>query len=376
MLPGLAAPNWELDPNWFTATQMPRAIAGGPAVYARAGHGDLAPGKTIESLTESIEALAFRPVYFLQNGRRGEAQTTWFASRHGMVRLSWVNRDDSPIARSVDLHFATTDKKLYDALAEVASALIEAHPVERGSICALVHGEGGLEINTVGVVGVQLARGNYAPDILDAYDHVLADFKTKGPCGRLVVLSGDPGTGKTFLVRGLVQALGNDATCVLVPPHLMAQLGDPSLLPALIEEHKESDGPIVLICEDGDHCLLRRASDNMSSVQSVLNFGDGLMGSMLDLRVLITTNAKVLEMDKAVDRDGRLCRKIAVGALTGHQANAVLSRLVPGRTHWDLKDTITLASVYKYARTIGWTPAEEPDTKGQRSPRLRMSRRR
>ncbi len=48
----------------------------------------------------------------------------------------------------------------------------------------------------------------------------------------------------------------------------------------------------MLIVEDADECLVQRGSDNMSTIASVLNISDGILGSILDVRVLATTNAE------------------------------------------------------------------------------------
>ena len=58
----------------------------------------------------------------------------------------------------------------------------------------------------------------------------------------------------------------------------------------------------------------------------MLNFGDGLLGEMLNVRLVVTTNAKKLEMDPAVVRKRRLCRHVQID-LGIAQAEAVLRRL-------------------------------------------------
>ena len=56
--------------------------------------------------------------------------------------------------------------------------------------------------------------------------------------------------------------------------------------------------------------------------------GDGIMGAMLDARIVATTNAQTEDLDPAIVRPGRLCRRIDIGELCYEQACEVYERLV------------------------------------------------
>jgi hypothetical protein len=347
-LPGLADIHWDLDAKWFVSAAITGAIAGGEPVRSWGRSGDFVPGSSESALIEALTGLGFRLVYTATHSGLDHRDHA-FATQKGLVLLSAAG------TRSADVRLATNDAAVHNALLALVSEAVSDSASERGSVSALVQTPLGYKIHDVGVVGVSLERGNYAPSVLADFDHVVEDFSTKSPCGRLVVLSGEPGSGKSFLVRGLIAAVAEGSQCVLVPPHVVSGLADPALLPALLSAREENEGPIVLVCEDGDDCLVRRGSDNMSSVQAVLNLGDGLIGSMLDIRLLVTTNAKRLEMDPAVEREGRLCRRIDVGRLAPVQANEVLRRLVPGAAD-EIAEPTTLARIYRRGRERGWKP--------------------
>ena len=89
------------------------------------------------------------------------------------------------------------------------------------------------------------------------------------------------------------------------------------------------NGPIALVLEDADRCLVTRGENNINSIQSLLNLGDGILGSLLDLRIIATTNAKKLEMEAAILRPGRLSKRLEVGALDLDTARGVFRRLLP-----------------------------------------------
>jgi ATP-dependent 26S proteasome regulatory subunit len=118
-----------------------------------------------------------------------------------------------------------------------------------------------------------------------------------------------------------------------------------------------------------------RASENINSIQSLLNLGDGILGSLLDLRIVATTNADELKMEAAILRPGRLSRMLEVGFLDPKTAQGVFHRLIPGaklpEKLLDIKGRefkVTLAEVYSLARQSGWEPPsrkvqedEDPD---------------
>lgn len=244
--------------------------------------------------------------------------------------------------------------------------------VKQGYIFAIMRAvNGNLQLTRIGYAGENLERGNYKDDILKDHDYVINDLKSDNPSGRITILDGPAGSGKTFLTRAILTEVP-DAMFVLVPPSMVSSLGGPDLLPLLLrnKEDYQKTGPTILILEDADECLVPRAADNMGSISSILNLGDGIFGSLFDIRIIATTNAKKAEMDPAIIRAGRLSKHIHIGHLNYDEANKIYQRLLPGK---DLpkpeshksefrpakEDKITLAEVYKAARDNGWIPPKK-----------------
>ena len=126
---------------------------------------------------------------------------------------------------------------------------------------------GGYHLTRVGAAGTPLERGNYYPKVLANYDHVVADMKAESPCGRLVIMAGMPGTGKTYLVRSLLSDIPK-AAFVIVPSHMVKELGSPELLPALASARRDGlDGPMALIIEDADKVLVNREAGDMAAIR-------------------------------------------------------------------------------------------------------------
>jgi hypothetical protein len=248
--------------------------------------------------------------------------------------------------------------------------------VQHGHIFAIVSQGGRLGLSSIGSAGIPLTQNNYALDVLEDYNFVVNDLNSSHPSGRIVIMEGEPGTGKTHLIRALLLEVP-DAMFILVAPDMVASLAGPELLPLLMT-HKQSymlDGPIILILEDADKCLVTRQGDNIGSIQALLNLGDGILGSLLDLRIVATTNAKKLEIEGAILRDGRLSRRLEVGPLDLARAKSRFLELVPdGNFEENLpvvrdrdKQKLTIAQVYGLARKSGWLPearAQKPAASG------------
>ena len=325
-----------------------QAIAGGPALHVANFHGNLTvpPKKLVETLVATMQ---LRPVRYAY-GHKG-IKKILFSSKESMLSLGF-----SEGGRYADIAMASSHEEVFKKVAQLCAGILTHDNPKEGFVYALTHSAmGGYALSRIGAAGTPLERGNYNPQVLANYDHVVADLKAESPCGRLIIMAGEPGTGKTYLVRSLLADIPK-AAFVVVPSHMVKELGSPALLPALAgARHGGMDGPMALIIEDADKVLVNREAGDMSAISSLLNLGDGILGSVLDVRIIATTNAKVLEMDAATRRKGRLCAYVDVGPVDPEQAETIVQRLVPGSTKRPAK-RVTLAEVYSHARDIGWKP--------------------
>jgi hypothetical protein len=270
----------------------------------------------------------------------------------------------------VRLHYFVADLELAKKMAQLIKTYLKPRAESR-NIYVITFGGGGCELTDIGKAALPLIRENYSDKVLNEYDHIITDLKSDAPSGRITLLSGEPGTGKTFLVRGILHDAPN-STCVIVPAGMIAQLAGPNLISVLLEAKDcgGSEYPILLIIEDGDMAIIKRDAGNMDTITSLLNFGDGMLGGLMDLRIVITTNATKLDIDDAIKRPGRLSGKINVETLGSAHADEILGRLLerPIDSRASDSDAIllrpegfgdrnpTLAEVYKKAREMGWKP--------------------
>lgn len=203
----------------------------------------------------------------------------------------------------------------------------------------------GLSVRRIGAINAPFVRENYSADVLNRYDLAIADLNSDSPSGRIVIMDGPPGTGKTWLVRAMTHAA--DCAFVFVPPALAKEMGDPSIVPVLMSAREEHDR-IALVFEDADQLLSPRKGLTMESLATILNLGDGILGELLNVRVICTTNSRVKEIDDALLRPGRLSARIAVNALTPSEWHPIYTRLTGKKATG--KGRKTLADVYAMAR--------------------------
>lgn len=216
---------------------------------------------------------------------------------------------------------------------------------KKNLVFSIIKTAAGLVIKNLGDGSSPLIKDNYHPTVIEELDHVVASFNKAPPPGRICILNGEPGTGKTHLIRSMFAEL--DCVFLVMPANLIASLDGPDFLPLLISVRDEHEKPIIMVIEDGDTCLVPRKNDNISSVTSMLNLSDGILGSIIDIKMIISTNADIKDVDRAIMRPGRLCKHIEVGPLEYDQSNRVYQRLMGDKkAQLEYRKYHTLAEIY------------------------------
>lgn len=289
--------------------------------------------KPLEEVFETIKSYGGRMIVEKKNG-----DYVFVFPDH-----SYTDVDYHVKSKSITISGNTIDPKLMDM-----AAILEREFVTKAKmnlVFSIVRTQSGLEIRNMGDGSSPLIKENYHPEVIEDVDYVISAFKKSPPAGRICILNGEPGTGKTHLVRSILTQL--DCVFLIVPSNMIDSLDKPEFMPLLLNIKNEHEKPIVMIIEDGDVCLVPRKSDNISTIAALLNLSDGILGSIIDIKMVISTNAEIRDMDQAIMRPGRLCKNITVGPLPYEQANKVYQRLMgdndsklPNRKHY------TLAEIY------------------------------
>ena len=260
--------------------------------------------------------------------------------------------DKSSWDYSVTLHFGGCDERCNEFVEFFKQYIARINQDNRGVYC-MINGSMGLDLYHMGFPGKSIIPTNYSGASIASFNRIVNDLRSDSPYGCLSILSGPPGSGKTYLVRAVIEAADKDALFVIVPPSIIAQISGPDLIPMLIkikQNYLDRKRCCVFILEDCDSILIPRGEDNMSSISSLLNLADGIIGSMFSIRILATTNANHLEFDQALVRPGRLSCRAEIGELNRDESivcyNA-LTKTVDGRKY--ITKSMTLAEVYALA---------------------------
>jgi hypothetical protein len=318
------------------------------AVHDCTASGNVKDRKSIDAVLEFLKQKGGKLIYQLHHENYGSFIFLWDNS---IVGFEFSGK------QYMELNVQSLDKEFVFELQNLVNPLFITE-IEQGHIFAIMSNNGHLSLTSMGNAGISIVRRNYTPEVMEGYDYVVKDLRASSPSGRISIIEGEPGTGKTHLVRAFLMDVP-DAMFVLVSPEMVSQLDGPQLLPLLLSHRRNQEGPIILVLEDADKCLVVRQGDNINSIQSLLNLGDGILGSLLDIRIIATTNAKKLEMEPALMRPGRLSRRLEVGALDLKTAKNVFLNLCPAVEFPESlreKKKATLAEVYIAARNAGWEP--------------------
>jgi hypothetical protein len=339
--------------HWIEPHLLDRAFRTKETLTRYYNAGSVKPGSAIEEVLAELTKLGGHMVRQQISNRHANHEWMYTWDDTGVVVEYWSKN------RGINVTVVSLNKAVSVPLHAYFDSIITRSQT-KGRVYVVVSSTNGPRLQEMGVAGEDFIPSNYRPETVKQYKHVIDDLNKSDPCGRIVLLDGPPGTGKTHMVRAILNEVSR-GTFILVPSNFIGQLGDPSFLNVLIGEQRKGC-PMILILEDADEALVNRKEGNSSAISALLNFSDGIFGTLLDMRLICTTNVEINNLDPAVTRDGRLCTRLEIGLLDTEMANVIYERLTGKKG--DLKDRFyKLGTVYKIAKGNGLTVEREQPQK-------------
>jgi len=180
-------------------------------------------------------------------------------------------------------------------------------------------------------------------DIHELYNDDFADIDTlineslhKEESG-MVLLHGDPGTGKTTYIKHLI-CKHQDKQFIFIQNDFVRDLLKPNFISFLLQNKNA-----ILIIEDAEKVVVSRENGMDDSVVStILQLTDGLFSDFLNIKILCTFNTNIERIDKALLRKGRMIAKYKFATLTAEKTAALAKKL----GHDNISGAMTLADIF------------------------------
>jgi hypothetical protein len=156
----------------------------------------------------------------------------------------------------------------------------------------------------------------------------------------LILLHGEPGTGKTSYIKRLVSAFP-EKSFIYIQNDFVQELLKPQFITFLLQ-HRHT----VLIIEDAEKVIMSREYNSESSVVStILQLTDGLFSDFLNIKIVCTFNTSVEKIDKALLRKGRMIADYEFGPLSLEKTTQLAQSL--GMKPELIEGKMTLADIFR-----------------------------
>ena len=171
-------------------------------------------------------------------------------------------------------------------------------------------------------------RANYSMAALPQLDALVGLKPDMMTAGKIGILHGPPGTGKTHLIRALAQSWKSWASIKYILD-VEKFFGDAGYMMDVVLRNPAKHKWNVILCEDAEEYIAPGAKQKVGQALSrLLNMGDGLVGQGLQLLMLFTTNAPEMQLHPAITRAGRCFVKAHLPLLSAAEASHWLGERV------------------------------------------------
>lgn len=189
----------------------------------------------------------------------------------------------------------------------------------------------------------EILKTNYNQSVIDKTLLLYEQIKNKTFLGKILFFHGEPGTGKTFLLRSLMGSIlpyGYESLLVTHPNYFMQQ----SVYFSLLEGRHDSENSMFLLFEDAASLISKDSRvTTPDAFSSLTNLTSGLIGSGRRDILCFTFNEDEISIDNALIRECRNMGNIVVGPM---EEDTIRRFKEHHDLDADLKEGCTLADAY------------------------------
>mgnify|MGYP002620259757 CR=1 FL=1 len=253
--------------------------------------------------------------------------------------LIFLRRDLFCVLNELEIDFYYTNGLYAGFLEKVQTKVDQAFrklQEEKEHFQLVVIREGGYSLKRFKLKPYEInLNDNYNDDLLPVHQRIMEGITGKNQKG-LILLHGEPGTGKTTYIRHLTRLIRKKI--IFMPPQFSVMMDTNTFL-GLMSKYPDS----VLIIEDADNIITDRKGGNNISIPGLLNIADGLLSYYLKTRIISTFNCNLSSIDPALMRKGRLIAMYEFKKLKCDKAQKLAKKL---NLPLSIEQDTTLAEIY------------------------------
>ncbi len=212
-----------------------------------------------------------------------------------------------------------TDRTLLAEVCEMLKGEVKER-TKQARIGLLTTDRMGISLTNFPVEETKLDLGAcYNDDFLPVHEAILSKLSESRSNG-MVLLHGQPGTGKTTYLRHLSSILQKQL--IFIPYEIACHIASPDFLSFMLD-NRES----VMILEDAEKLLRTREDGDNLNVANLLNISDGLLSDALHVQLICTFNTDITRLDKALLRKGRIIARYEFKPLSTEKSSRLAGTL-------------------------------------------------
>lgn len=155
----------------------------------------------------------------------------------------------------------------------------------------------------------------------------------------LLLLHGDPGTGKSNYIKNLITEAEEDV--IYVPPSMVSIIASPGFVSFMLQNKNN-----IILIEDAEEIL---SVDRNSATNNLLGLTDGFLKDALNLKIICTFNCDLKKIDPALLRKGRLFFEYKFDKLSIEEGQRLVDFC---DLNFKVEKEMTLAEIFNYHKDV------------------------